>query len=180
MEKMSGKMQTRENSKGLNRKPSPWETFWHPEHEPIFSGICCPHIQATGAFRAARVLHCNAPGMRRRSLKQHCSRVKKRDSLEPANERHTAFGGTCDGSWELLGFISVWDFPRHLRCLGTHFSLASIETTACGCLAFLTTSLTVTAGKRPFIFGGNLFASGMERNISLKIFSSKEDKAAWA
>lgn len=47
-----------------------------------------------------------------------------RDSLEPANERHTAFAGMCADSWAPLDFIFVWDFPEHLEGLGTHTPLA--------------------------------------------------------
>lgn len=47
-----------------------------------------------------------------------------RDSLEPANERHTAFAGMCADSRAPLDFIFVWDFPEHLEGLGTHTPLA--------------------------------------------------------
>lgn len=63
---------------------------------------------------------------------------------------------------------------RHPLLTGT------IGTVACGFPTFLTTSLIVMAGKRTVIFGGNLFASHTERNISLKIFSSRKDKATRA
>lgn len=47
-----------------------------------------------------------------------------RDSLEPANERHTVFAGMCADSWAPLDFIIVWDFPEHVEGLGTHTPLA--------------------------------------------------------
>lgn len=47
-----------------------------------------------------------------------------RDSLEPANERHTAFVGICADSQAPLDFIIVWDFPEHLEGLGTRTPLA--------------------------------------------------------
>lgn len=96
---MSGKMQTRENSKKLEQEAQTLGNILTLRVLNLSSaGSVVPTFQATGAFKAARILHCNAPGTRRRSLKQRCSHAGKRDSLEPVNETHTAFAGTCKDS----------------------------------------------------------------------------------
>jgi len=103
-----------------------------------------------------------------------------RDSLEPANERRTAFGEMYDDSWVSLNFIIVWDFPRHLELLGTLFSPASSGTMMCHFPGLLSMFLMVMTGKRQFnVGGGNLFPSDMGRNTDLKVFSSKGGKAIW-
>lgn len=109
-----------------------------------------------------------------------------RDSLEPANERHTAFAGMCADSWASLDFMMVWDFPWHLEGLGACTLLAPSGAMAPSFPMLLWPSSMAMSENRqtyrqfffPFFFFCDvvLFSSDMGMNVNFKKSSSKQGK----